>query len=144
MIRKGSARWSGTIKEGSGTVSTPSGTLNDTPYSFTSRFEDGSGTNPEELLAAAHAGCFTMAFSLMLTMKGFTPGTLSTNATLTMERQEGGFTITKVYLDLVGAVPGIDDETYQALAAQAKANCPVSKLFNAEITLSAKLEGELQ
>ncbi|AMW05574.1 OsmC family protein [Gemmatimonas phototrophica] len=142
MIRHGSAVWNGTIKEGSGTVSTPSGVLNNTPYSFKLRFEDESGTNgtnPEELIAAAHAGCFSMALSGQLTRNGFTAESLATSAALTLEQKDGGFAITKVHLTLDAKVPGISPEQFQELAAAAKAGCPVSKVLNAEITLTATL-----
>jgi osmotically inducible protein OsmC len=142
MIRHGSAVWNGTIKEGSGTVTTPSGVLNATPYSFKLRFEDESGTNgtnPEELIAAAHAGCFSMALSGQLTRAGFTPASLATSAALTLEQKDGGFAITKVHLTLDATVPGISAEQFHELANAAKAGCPVSKVLNAEITLSATL-----
>ncbi len=142
MIRHGSAVWNGTIKEGSGTVSTPSGVLNNTPYSFKLRFEDESGTNgtnPEELIAAAHAGCFSMALSGQLTRAGFTAESLATSAALTLEQKDGGFAITKVHLTLDAKVPGISAEQFQELANAAKAGCPVSKVLNAEITLTATL-----
>jgi osmotically inducible protein OsmC len=142
MIRHGSAVWNGTIKEGSGTVSTPSGVLNNTPYSFKLRFEDESGTNgtnPEELIAAAHAGCFSMALSGQLTRAGFTAESLATSAALTLEQKDGGFAITKVHLTLDAKVPGITAEQFDELANAAKAGCPVSKVLNAEITLSATL-----
>jgi lipoyl-dependent peroxiredoxin len=142
MIRHGSAVWNGTIKEGSGTVTTPSGVLNNTPYSFKLRFEDESGTNgtnPEELIAAAHAGCFSMALSGQLTRAGFTADSLATSAALTLEQKDGGFAITKVHLTLDAKVPGISPEQFQELANAAKAGCPVSKVLNAEITLTATL-----
>ena len=142
MIRHGSAVWNGTIKEGSGTVSTPSGVLNNTPYSFKLRFEDESGTNgtnPEELSAAAHAGCFSMALSGQLTRAGFTAESLATSAALTLEQKDGGFAITTVHLTLDAKVPGITAEQFHELANAAKAGCPVSKVLNAEITLSATL-----
>jgi osmotically inducible protein OsmC len=142
MIRHGSAVWNGTIKDGSGTVTTPSGVLNNTPYSFKLRFEDESGTNgtnPEELIAAAHAGCFSMALSDQLTRAGFTAESLATSAALTLEQKDGGFAITKVHLTLDAKVPGISPEQFQELAAAAKAGCPVSKVLNAEITLAATL-----
>ncbi|MCO4099560.1 OsmC family protein [Gemmatimonas sp.] len=142
MIRHGSAVWNGTIKDGSGTVTTPSGVLNSTPYSFKLRFEDESGTNgtnPEELIAAAHAGCFSMALSGQLTRAGYTAESLATSAALTLEQKDGGFAITKVHLTLDAKVPGISPEQFQELAAAAKAGCPVSKVLNAEITLAASL-----
>lgn len=142
MIRTGSAVWNGTIKDGSGSLTTPSGVLNATPYSFKLRFEDeagNNGTNPEELIAAAHAGCFSMALSGQLTRNGFTPDELRTSAALTLEQKDGGFAITKVHLTLEAKVPGITEAQFQELAGNAKAGCPVSKLLNAEITLSATL-----
>jgi lipoyl-dependent peroxiredoxin len=143
MIRTGSAVWHGTIKDGSGTLSTPSGALNDTPYSFAMRFEDEngrSGTNPEELIGAAHAGCFSMALSGQLTKAGFTPEALSTTATVTLAQQDSGFAITTVHLALEAKVPGIEEAQFQELANAAKAGCPISKLLTAEITLTATLQ----
>ncbi|MBL0939171.1 MAG: OsmC family protein [Gemmatimonadaceae bacterium] len=142
MIRTGSAVWNGSLKDGSGTVSAPSGVLNNTPYSFKLRFEDESGqngTNPEELIAAAHAGCFSMALSGQLTKNGFTADELRTSAALTLEQKDGGFAITKVHLTLEAKIPGITEAQFQELAGNAKAGCPVSKVLNAEITLAATL-----
>jgi lipoyl-dependent peroxiredoxin len=142
MIRNASAVWRGTIREGSGNLTTPSGALNDQPYSFKLRFEDEdgrAGTNPEELIAAAHAGCFSMALSGQLTKAGHTPEEIRTGAQLTLEQQAAGFTITKVHLTLQAKVPGISDEEFQTLAGNAKAGCPVSRVLNAEITMDAKL-----
>lgn len=142
MIRTGSAVWNGTIKDGSGSLTTPSGVLSSTPYSFKMRFEDEtgrSGTNPEELIAAAHAGCFSMALSGQLTKAGFTPESLATSAAVTLEQKDGGFAITKVHLTLEAKVPGITEAQFQELAGAAKAGCPVSKVLNAEITLAATL-----
>ncbi|WP_291159877.1 OsmC family protein [Gemmatimonas sp. UBA7669] len=144
MIRTGSAVWNGTIKDGSGSLTTPSGVLSSTPYSFKMRFEDEtgrSGTNPEELIAAAHAGCFSMALSGQLTKAGFTPESLATSAAVTLEQKDGGFAITKVHLTLKAKVPGITEAQFQELAGAAKAGCPVSKVLNAEITLAATLAG---
>jgi lipoyl-dependent peroxiredoxin len=144
MIRTGSAVWNGTIKDGSGSLTTPSGVLSGTPYSFKMRFEDEtgrSGTNPEELIAAAHAGCFSMALSGQLTRAGFTPESLATSAAVTLEQKDGGFAITKVHLTLEAKVPGITEAQFQELAGAAKAGCPVSKVLNAEITLAATLAG---
>lgn len=144
MIRTGSAVWNGTIKDGSGSLTTPSGVLSGTPYSFKMRFEDEtgrSGTNPEELIAAAHAGCFSMALSGQLTRAGFTPDSLATSAAVTLEQKDGGFAITKVHLTLEAKVPGITEAQFQELAGAAKAGCPVSKVLNAEITLAATLAG---
>ena len=139
MERKGSAVWQGGLKDGRGTISTDSGVLKQTQYSFSTRFENGIGTNPEELLAAAHAGCFTMALAAQLGGAGFTPQELSTQATLTLEQVSGNWTITAVHLELSGRVPNIDRAKFDALAADAKANCPVSRVLKANITLDAKL-----
>jgi osmotically inducible protein OsmC len=141
MQRTASAVWQGTIKEGSGTLSAPSGVLKDTAYSFRSRFGDGVETNPEELIAAAHAGCYSMALSGILTKAGITPERLATTANVTLEQVEGAWTVTTVHLDLTARVPGIDAAKMQTLADEAKANCPISRLLKAKITLSVKLEG---
>lgn len=140
MQRKGSAVWQGSIKEGKGTVSTESGAIKEVQYSFSSRFEEGVGTNPEELLGAAHAGCFSMALSGQLGGEGLTAKEIRTTATVSLEKGEAGFGITKVHLDVVAVIPGADPAAFQRAAANAKAGCPVSKLFNAEITMDAKLE----
>jgi lipoyl-dependent peroxiredoxin len=140
MKRTASAAWSGDLKQGKGTVSTQSGILKETPYSFSTRFENGAGTNPEELIAAAHAGCFTMAVSAALGRAGFTADKLATNATLTLEQVAGNWTITTVDLQLSARVPGIDAKKFDEIAADAKANCPVSRVLNAKISLDAKLE----
>jgi osmotically inducible protein OsmC len=139
MQRTASAIWQGDLKQGSGALTTQSGTLKDTPYSFSTRFGEQSGTNPEELIAAAHAGCFTMALSATLGAAGFTPDRLETRATLTMEQLAGSWTITRIRLDLTASVPGIEPAKFQEVAADAKANCPVSRVLNAEIALDAKL-----
>jgi osmotically inducible protein OsmC len=139
MKRTASAVWKGDLKQGQGTLSAPGGVLKSTPYSFTSRFENGPGTNPEELIAAAHAGCFTMALSAALGKGGFTPSELSTEAALTLEQVSGNWTITRIHLDLTGKVPGIDAAKFDEIAKDAKTNCPVSRVLKAEITLSAKL-----
>ena len=139
MDRKGSALWQGSIREGKGTVSTESGALKSAPYSFTSRFESGAGTNPEELLGAAHAGCFSMALSGQLAAEKLTAESIATTATVTVEKVDGGFGITHVHLDCQARIPGADPAAFQRAAAAAKAGCPVSKLFNAKITLDAKL-----
>jgi lipoyl-dependent peroxiredoxin len=139
MKRTASAVWNGDLKQGKGTLSAPGGVLNNTPYSFTSRFENGPGTNPEELIAAAHAGCFTMALSAFLGKAGFTPQELSTRAALDLEQVNGDWTITKIHLDLTGRVPQIDAAKFEEIAKDAKTNCPVSRVLNAEISLSAKL-----
>lgn len=139
MKQKASAQWQGTLKEGTGTISTGSGALVDKPYSFKTRFEGEQGTNPEELIGAAHAGCFSMAFSMILGMAGFTPDKIATSATITLEPKDGGFAITASHLDVTATIPGIDEATFQDLAGKAKAGCPVSKLLNATITMEAKL-----
>ena len=138
--RHASAVWLGSGKDGSGSLTTQSATLKDTPYSFNARFGDGKGTNPEELIAAAHAGCFGMATAFQLSGAGHPPESLIVDATLTMEQEAGGWKIAAVHLVLRAKVPGIDTAKFQELAAGAKANCPVSKVLNAEITLDAKLE----
>jgi len=137
--RNGSARWQGAGKDGKGTLTTQSGTLRDTPYSFNTRFGDGQGTNPEELIAAAHAGCFTMALAFKLQGAGHTPESLETEARLSMEQEAGGWTIAAIALILRAKVPGIAAEEFQRLAADAKATCPVSRVLKAEITLDAAL-----
>jgi osmotically inducible protein OsmC len=139
--REGSAVWQGAGKDGKGTLTTPSGTLRGTPYSFHTRFEDGQGTNPEELIAAAHAGCFSMALAFQLSGAGHPPAELATTARLTMEQEGGGWKIARIALQLRARVPGIDRAKFEELAAAAKANCPVSKVLNAEITLESTLEG---
>lgn len=140
MKRSASAVWHGDLKKGHGALATRSGVLQNTPYSFLTRFESEPGTNPEELLAAAHAGRFTMAFTAELGRAGFTPTRMATQATVTLEQVNGQWTITTVHLDNEAWVPGIANEQFQAIAAGAKANCPVSRLFKAEITLTATLE----
>lgn len=137
--RKGSAQWQGGIKDGKGAISTGSGALQAYPYGFSSRFEGVPGTNPEELLGAAHAGCFTMALSLILGEANLTAERMDTTATVTLEQVDGGYAITAVHLKLEAKVPGADQATLERLAAMAKAGCPVSKLFNTEITLEATL-----
>jgi osmotically inducible protein OsmC len=139
--RTGSAVWSGGLKDGKGTVSTQSGVLKDTQYGFSSRFEQGAGTNPEELIAAAHAGCFTMALSAQLGEAGLTATRLETTASVSLDKADGGFAIPAIHLDLVAQVPGASEEQFQAAAQRAKEGCPVSKLFKATITLDAKLQG---
>jgi len=140
MIRKAKALWHGTGRDGSGALSSDSGVLASTPYSFKTRFENEKGTNPEELIAAAHAGCFTMATSAALGKAGFTPEKLATTAALTLEQVSGNWTITTVDLQMTAKVPGIDAKKFQEIAADAKANCPVSRVLNAKISLDAKLE----
>ena len=137
--RRGSAVWQGGIKDGKGAISTQSGALNAYPYGFASRFEGLPGTNPEELLAAAHAGCFTMALSLILGEAKLTAEQMETSAKVTLEQVEGGYAITAVHLTLKAKIPGADQATFEKLANTAKAGCPVSKLFKAEITLDATL-----
>ena len=139
MIRKASAVWKGNLKEGKGTISTDSGVLSNTQYSFSTRFENGKGTNPEELVAAAHAGCFTMALSAQLGNAGITPESLETTASLSLDKLDSGWTVTKVHLDVVARIPGASQEAFDKAAQEAKAGCPISRLLKAEITLSAKL-----
>jgi osmotically inducible protein OsmC len=139
MIRKAKAVWRGTGRAGSGNLSTDSGVLADTPYSFKTRFENEKGTNPEELIAAAHAGCFTMALAFQLQAAGFTPTELSTEAAVSLDPEGQGFRISRSALTLRGSVPNLDEATFTRLAGVAEKNCPVSKVLNAEITLDAKL-----
>ena len=139
IVRRGSAQWRGRLKDGKGAISTQSGALNAYPYGFASRFEGVPGTNPEELIAAAHAGCFTMALSLMLGEAGLTAEEMETTAKVTLEQGEGGYTITAVDLSLRAKIPGTDQAAFAVLAAKAKAGCPVSRLLNAKITLEATL-----
>lgn len=139
MKRKASAVWQGGLKEGKGTVSTASGVLQDTQYSFSTRFEDGIGTNPEELVGAAHAGCFSMALSAQLGEAGLTPERIETAATVTMEKVEDGWSVTAVHLDVSATVPGAEQSAFDAAAQAAKAGCPISRLLNAEITMDARL-----
>jgi osmotically inducible protein OsmC len=139
MSTFGSAVWSGGIKDGKGAISTKSGALKDYPYGFGSRFEGKPGTNPEELIGAAHAGCFTMALSLILGEANLTAEKMETQADVTLVKQGDGFAITAVHLTLKAKIPGADDAKFQELAAKAKAGCPVSKLLKAEITLDASL-----
>lgn len=137
--RNASAQWNGGLKDGKGSISTASGALQNTQYSFGTRFEDGVGTNPEELIAAAHAGCFSMALSAQLTNAGTPPESIETTATVTMEKLEAGFTVTGVHLDVTARVPGIDQAAFDTAAGNAKAGCPISRLLNATITMDAKL-----
>src|SRR5437868_1262218 len=139
MIRKAKAVWRGTGRAGSGTLSSDSGVLADTPYSFSTRFENEKGTNPEELIAAAHAGCFTMALAFQLQRAGFTPTELSTEAAVSLEPDGQGFRISRSALTLRAAVPGLDEAAFLKMAGEAEKNCPVSKVLNAEITLDARL-----
>jgi osmotically inducible protein OsmC len=139
MNRKASAVWEGDLKSGKGSVSTDSGALKQTQYSFSTRFENGVGTNPEELIAAAHAGCFSMALSAELGKAGLTPQRIATNATLTMDKTEAGWTVTAIHLDTQVTMPGADRAKFEAAANAAKAGCPISRLLNTKITLDAKL-----
>src|SRR5260370_9787370 len=136
MKRKASAQWQGDLKAGKGSVSPESGVLANAAYSFTTRFENGKGTNPEELIAAAHAGCFTMALSAQLGTMNFTPQSLRTTATLSLEKLDAGWTISKIHLDLAARIPAISKEAFDAAAASAESNCPVSRLLKADITLT--------
>jgi lipoyl-dependent peroxiredoxin len=140
MERKGSAVWNGGLKDGKGTVSSGSGVLNHTPYSFATRFETQPGTNPEELIAAAHAGCFSMALSAQLNNAGLKAEQISTEATVKLEKLESGFAITTVHLQVKARVPGASQEQFQTAANNAKSGCPVSKVLNAKISMDAKLE----
>jgi osmotically inducible protein OsmC len=140
MIRKAWAVWKGNIKEGGGTISTETGVLRDAPYGFKSRFENGKGTNPEELIGAAHAACFSMAFSLMLGNEGMVPEKIETHAEVTLEKVGEGFEISASHLTMTAKIPGANNAKFQEIAAKAKAGCPVSKLMKAKITMDATLE----
>jgi osmotically inducible protein OsmC len=140
MQRHASAIWQGDLKSGKGSISSESGVIDNRPYSFKTRFESERGTNPEELIAAAHAGCFSMALSHELASAGLAPTSVSTKATVTLDQVEGGFAISKVHLDVVAKVPGADQGRFDEIAAAAKTGCPVSKVLNAEITMTARLE----
>ncbi len=140
MIKKAWAVWKGGIKDGGGTISTETGVLDNAPYGFKSRFENGKGTNPEELIGAAHAGCFSMALSLMLGEAGLTPERIETHAEVTLEKVGEGFEITASHLAVVAKIPGADKAQFEKLADMAKIGCPVSKLLNARITMEARLE----
>jgi osmotically inducible protein OsmC len=140
MIRNASAEWNGGIKDGSGKISTDSGVLADTQYSFSTRFEDGIGTNPEELIAAAHAGCFSMALSGQLGNAGLTAESIRTTASVKLDKVDGGFAIVSVHLEVRARIPNADEEAFTTAANNAKAGCPVSKVLNADITMDAKLE----
>jgi len=140
MQRKASAIWKGSLKEGKGSISSASGVLQNTPYSFSTRFENIPGTNPEELIAAAHAGCFSMALSAQLAGANLTPSSIETTATLSLEKLDSGWSITAVHLDVVGRVPNADQATFQKAAENAKTGCPVSKVLKANITMNARLE----
>jgi lipoyl-dependent peroxiredoxin len=140
MQRKASAEWNGGLKDGKGTISTDSGVLEKTQYSFGTRFEEGKGTNPEELIAAAHAGCFSMALSGQLGNAGMTAERIATTATVTLEKTDAGFTVTSVHLDVIAKIPGADKQAFETAANNAKAGCPISRLLNTKITMEAKLE----
>lgn len=140
MKRKASAEWKGGLKDGKGTISTDSGVMKATQYSFSTRFEDGVGTNPEELIAAAHAGCFSMALSGQLGNAGMTAESIRTTCTITMEKTDAGFTVTESHLDVTVKIPGGDKAKFETAANNAKAGCPISRLLNAKISMNAKLE----
>ena len=140
ITNNGSATYEGLGKDGKGHVSTGSGALSAQPYGFNTRFEDAPGTNPEELIGAAHASCFTMALSFKLAEAGFTDGSLTTDAEVSLEKQDGGFTVTRSALHCKGKVPGMDQAKFEEIAADAKENCPISRLLNCDITLETKFE----
>lgn len=140
MQSTASAVWKGGLKAGSGAISSRSGVLSETPYTFSTRFEGSAGTNPEELIAAAHAGCFSMALSAQLGEAGFTPDHVSTTATVTLEKADGGFAVTRIHLDVSARIPGADQSAFDTAANNAKTGCPISKLMNAEISMSANLK----
>lgn len=140
MIRKASAEWRGNLKEGTGTISGESGAIANLPYSFKTRFENEKGTNPEELIGAAHAGCFSMALSAQLGVAGITPQSIRTTAAVTLEKVGEGFSVTAVHLDVVAKIPGADRAAFEKAANEAKAGCPISKLLNAKISMDARLE----
>lgn len=139
IVKKASAHWEGDLKTGLGSISTETGVLREAPYGFKARFEGGKGTNPEELIGAAHAGCFSMAFSMILGDAGLKADSIDTQAEVTLDQVDGGFSITKVHLILKAKVPGATQEQFEKLTGMAKAGCPVSKVLNAEITLDATL-----
>ena len=141
MVRKASAEWRGSLKEGKGTISGESGALVNLPYSFKTRFENEKGTNPEELIGAAHAGCFSMALSAQLGGAGITPESIRTTAAVTLEKVGEGFSVTAVHLDVSARIPGADRAAFEKAANEAKAGCPISKLLNAKITMNARLDG---
>lgn len=141
MIKKtASAHWAGNLKQGKGTISTESGALTKNPYGFNTRFEDQPGTNPEELIGAAHAGCFSMAFSMLLGQENFTPDSIDTQATVTLEKQDDGFAVSAVHLEMTARIPGISQTQFEEIANKAKVGCPISKLLNADISLDATLQ----
>ena len=137
--KSASAHWEGSLKEGKGYISTESGVLDNQPYGFNTRFESGNGTNPEELVGAAHAGCFSMALSMVLGEAGFTAESINTRAKVTLEQVAGGFAVTKVHLDVKASVPNAGADDFKEAAETAKKNCPISKLLNADITMDAEL-----
>lgn len=140
MKRKAQAEWQKNLKEGKGTITTDSKVLEKAQYSFSTRFEEGKGTNPEELIAAAHAGCFSMALSHKLSEAGHTPDSVKTTATVTLEKLEAGFEVTSINLEVDAHVPGVTEAKFNELAEAAKTGCPISKLMNTTITMTAKLE----
>lgn len=140
MKKTASAHWQGSLKEGKGTISTESGALKDNPYGFNTRFENAPGTNPEELIGAAHAGCFSMALSLMLGEEGFTPDSIDTKTTVTLDKDGDGFAVTAVHLEMTARIPNIDQAKFDEIANKAKTGCPISKLLNADISLDATLQ----
>jgi osmotically inducible protein OsmC len=141
MKRNASAVWQGGLVDGKGQLTTNSGVLSDTPYSFNTRFEEGSGTNPEELIAAAHAGCFSMALSMMLSESNIKPEKINTTATVSLEKDDGGFSITESHLEVMVQASGADEQTFLEVAEKAKAGCPVSRALSMKITMNAKLNG---
>ncbi len=140
MNKTASAHWAGNLKQGKGTISTESGALKDNPYGFNTRFENQPGTNPEELIGAAHAGCFSMAFAMLLGEENFSPDSIDTQATVTLEKQSDGFAVTAVHLKMQARIPGIEHRKFDEIAGKAKIGCPISKLLNAKITLDATLK----
>lgn len=140
MNKTASAHWAGNLKQGKGTISTESGALKDNPYGFNTRFENQPGTNPEELIGAAHAGCFSMAFAMLLGEENFTPDSIDTQATVTLEKQSDGFAVTAVHLKMQARIPSIEQSKFDEIAGKAKSGCPISKLLNAKITLDATLK----
>ena len=140
MNKTASAHWAGNLKQGKGTISAESGALKDNPYGFNTRFENQPGTNPEELIGAAHAGCFSMAFAMLLGEENFTPDSIDTQATVTLEKQSDGFAVTAVHLKMQARIPGIEQSKFDEIAGKAKSGCPISKLLNAKITLDATLK----
>jgi len=140
MKRKASAVWRGGLKDGKGLISSESGVLKETQYSFSTRFENGVGTNPEELIAAAHAGCFSMAFSAELGKAGITPESIHTTAIITLDKTDAGWTVTESHLDVSAKIPGVDPAKFTAAANAAKAGCPISRLLKTNVTMNAKVE----